>query len=998
MHRVPWRRDADRGQGGSASVTGPLLAGVAFVAAVIVAGFIYLGFIEDSLWKSTVDDVIEITDQSAHAFEVCLDKDLKKLDILVSVLKPVASTDTAAIIDHCAYFNKAQNVYGVINLDTGYLYTGTESEGLRLPDSVVASYRSFPDRGVREPYVGDYTGLKMIGYFQRIDFADGVPALVYEGAPVSTVSEQFTMAFFDGTGFSYIVNEDGDVLVRPVSRHSNDVQSNIVEAVRTGGNTESSVAALTDSLAEHHSGVVRMKLDGRDCVMAFVPVENTDGWSMVSVIPDSVIMEQGNNIIGTSSLVLLLVAIAVGGAAFFGFAASRFTRSMRAQGAETRAREELFSALASTTDEIFLMLDRDPLRVDYVSPNVGRILGIDPDEVRDDPAVLALEGVEGPVDVAALAAGSTVVREGERRDRATGERLWFTDSVYDVEVEGAHRCMAVLSDRTRERRNEEVLREALSVAEVANESKSTFLSNVSHDIRTPMNAIVGLATLLQRDADNPDLVREHTRKISASSQHMLGLLNDVLDMPKIESGKTTLNLSEFDLSELAEDVVTIVRPQAKAKDQDFRVNVAGVRDDLVVGDKLRINQVLINILTNAVKYTPEGGTVEFEMRQRPSVRRNFVTLRFTVADDGMGMTPEFMETLFDPFTREENSVTNRVQGTGLGLAITKSLVDLMGGAISVESAPGKGSTFVVDLELRVAEQRDNREFFESMGIGSALVVDDDRDICCEVMATMANAGVEMQFALDGATAVAMAAEAERDGEGFGLVIIDWKMPGMDGAQTARAIRAVVPENVPIMVLTAFDRADAEAACDGVGVDGFLQKPFFLSSLTLLLDELRGGAGEAAPAAVDEGVRGRHFLAAEDNGLSASILEELLDMEGATVELASDGRAALEAFEAAAPGTFDAVLMDVQMPVMDGYAATRAIRASSHPDALSVPIIAMTANAFVDDVADALAAGMDMHMAKPVDISALGRTLVEAEAKRAAAGHPRRCPGAGEGEL
>ena len=449
-----------------------------------------------------------------------------------------------------------------------------------------------------------------------------------------------------------------------------------VEAVFSG------VSALTDSLAASRSGVVRVRLDDRDCVMAFVPIGNTDGWSMVSVIPDDVIMEQGNAIIGTSTVVLFLVVLVVGAAAFFGLAAFRFTRSMRAQGAETRAREELFSVLASATDEVFLMLSRDPVRVDYVSPNVGRILGVGPDEVRADCAVLELEDAEGAVDTASLDDGRTVVREGLRHNRATGEPLWFTDSLYDVEVDGGRRCMAVLSDRTRERRNEEVLREALSVAEVANESKSTFLSNVSHDIRTPMNAIVGLATLLLRDAGDPDLVRDHTRKIQASSLHMLGLLNDVLDMSKIESGKTTLNLSEFELSELAEDVVTIARPRALAKGQDFRVDVSGVRDGLVVGDKLRINQVLINIITNAVKYTPEGGTVEFDLVQTPSPRANFVSLRFTVRDDGMGMAPELMETIFDPFTREESSVTNRVQGTGLGLAIAKSLVELMGGAPS----------------------------------------------------------------------------------------------------------------------------------------------------------------------------------------------------------------------------------------------------------------------------------------------------------------------------
>lgn len=963
------------------SAMAPIVVGVALVAAVLVGGMAYLGYVEESLWRSTVDDVMEITEQSAHAFEVYLDKDIKKLDILVSVIEPCDSTDTASIIGHCAYFNKAQNIYGVINLDTGLLYTGTESQGIKLPDEVIEQYRDFPDRGVREPYVGDYTGLKMIGYYQRIDFADGVPAMVYEGAPVSTVSEEFTMSFFDESGFSYIVNREGDVLVRPVSRNADDVQANILDAVDGEGNDEANVHELEDSLAENRRGAMRLTLDGVDSVVTFVPVDNTDGWSMVSVIPDEVIMEQANKVIGTTTLAVLFVVVCVAALCIYLFSAIRFNRSIRRKTAEVRSREELFSALARSTDEIFLMVDADTHRVEYVSPNVERVLGIDPDEVREDPDVLAMEGDPDPLVLPSGADGSSE-RSGERTNRTTGEKLWFTDHVYDAEYDGAVRYVVVMSDRTRERHDQEVLREALSVAQTANESKSTFLSNVSHDIRTPMNAIVGLATLLQRDADKPDLVREHTRKIQASSQHMLGLLNDVLDMSKIESGKTTLNLSEFDLSELAEDVVTIVRPQAKAKNQDFSVKVTGVRDDLVVGDKLRLNQILINILTNAVKYTGEGGRIEFEMRQRKSARKNFVELQFVVADNGIGMAPEYLAQVFDPFSREVNSVTNTVQGTGLGLAITKNLVELMGGVVSVDTELGKGSTFTVDLELRRAQQRDNREFFRSASIACALVVDDDENVVEEVKAILGEAGVETATATDGETAAALAAEAERDGRGFDLVILDWKMPGMDGAETARAIRSVVPGNVPVMILTAFDRADAEEACEGLAVDGFLQKPFFLSSLTLLLEDLQNRGADDAPVA-EGGIDGLHFLAAEDNELSAAILEELLDIEGATMDHAANGQEAVDMFCAAEPGTYDAVLMDVQMPVMNGYDATRAIRASGHPEAKTMPVIAMTANAFVDDVADALSSGMDMHMAKPVDISALGGVLAEARAKRRA---------------
>lgn len=511
-------------------------------------------------------------------------------------------------------------------------------------------------------------------------------------------------------------------------------------------------------------------------------------------------------------------------------------------------------------------------------------------------------------------------------------------------------------------------------AERASRAKSEFLSNMSHDIRTPMNAIVGFSTLLQRDAHDPDRVYEYTRKISSSSQHLLGLINDVLDMSKIESGKTTLNISEISLAEVVDELGAMMQVQAKAKHQDFRIYVYDVCNEEILGDRLRINQILINILSNAVKYTPDGGKIEMSVRQLPQHTKNYARFRFVIKDNGIGMSEEYLETIFQPFSRESSKKTAGIQGTGLGMAITKNLIDLMGGTISVESELDHGSTFTLVLELRIKEQNVDPEFWIKHGVTHLLVVDDEEEICLGVQKTMTGTGVNIQYALGGQEAVAMAEGAEADGRGFDLVIIDWQMPDISGIETARRIRKIVPSNVPIMILTAYDISSIEEEGTKAGVDGFLQKPFFLSNFKMIVDSMKGTGEEAqskfGPDDEEITLEGMHILAAEDIELNAEILMELLKIAGATCEWAGNGQEALEMFEQSEPGHYDLILMDVQMPVMNGYDATRAIRGCSHPQAETVPIIAMTANTFSEDVKDALDAGMNAHVGKPVDMNLL----------------------------
>ena len=515
------------------------------------------------------------------------------------------------------------------------------------------------------------------------------------------------------------------------------------------------------------------------------------------------------------------------------------------------------------------------------------------------------------------------------------------------------------------------LSQALQAAQIASESKTTFLSNMSHDIRTPMNAVLGFTSLLARDSNDPVKVREYTKKITASGQHLLSLINDILDVSKIESGKVVLTFDQFSLNDVVSSVDAIIQPMARAKRQEFHVEVSGIRHEYLVGDETRINQILLNLLSNAVKYTPEGGHIWLRiigLKQRSS---QYEHILIEVEDDGYGMTPEYLLTIFDAFTRAENSTTNKVQGTGLGMAITKSIVELMGGTIDVVSQVDQGSTFRVELELRIQEGHADRLFWESQGISRILAVDGSPEDLNTIQTLMADTGIQVDAAagLDQALALLGA------GGAYQLALLDWDGPNLDGPQAAAALRGALPPSVPLLLLAEYDAHGLDEALR-MERTGVLTKPFFAAGFREKVAELWAdpSAADGPDAEEDSGLEGLNFLAAEDNAINAEILSELLELEGASCEIVENGRLALERFQRSRPGEFDAILMDVQMPVMNGYDATRAIRALDREDAGRIPIIAMTANAFAEDEKAALDAGMNAHVAKPLDVELLKKAI------------------------
>ncbi|MCM1299727.1 MAG: response regulator [Firmicutes bacterium] len=515
---------------------------------------------------------------------------------------------------------------------------------------------------------------------------------------------------------------------------------------------------------------------------------------------------------------------------------------------------------------------------------------------------------------------------------------------------------------------QESLKKALDMADSANKAKTNFLSSMSHDIRTPMNAIVGMTDIAKKHTDDKEKLEDCLNKITLSSQHLLTLINDVLDISKIESGRLTLNPVNFSLRKTMDNLVNIVRPMIKSKKQEFDVHIHDVNCETLYGDELRISQVFINILSNAVKYTPEGGKIILDLHEE-RIDEKTVRLTYIVQDNGIGMSREYMEHMYDTFTRADDSRTNKVQGTGLGLAIVKQMVMLMNGTIECESEPDKGTVFTVELELPIGENVNRVYTLPPIDI---LFVDDDEVFLTITEDTVREMGANVETAHCGETAIELVKKRRESGNDYAVAIVDWKMPGMGGAEIVRAIRSIAGTGTSIILVSAYDWSDIEDDAKNSGADGFLSKPLFKSYLSEKIGLAINKGEEKSEAAENKvsDLAGLHVLVAEDNDLNWEVISELLKMQGITADHAENGQEAVSAMQNAAEGKYGLILMDVQMPVMNGREATAEIRRASRSYVKNIPIIAMTADAFAEDIAACLDAGMDGHVAKPVDMDKL----------------------------
>ena len=565
----------------------------------------------------------------------------------------------------------------------------------------------------------------------------------------------------------------------------------------------------------------------------------------------------------------------------------------------------------------------------------------------------------------------------------SGEIEYFRMIVSRIESAGEDVEIAIgFSNVDTEIRNEmeqrKLVEYALAQAQHANSAKTTFLSNMSHDMRTPMNAIIGFSAIAATHIHNADRVKDCLEKIMSSSNHLLSLINDILDMSRIESGKVQIQEKECNLSELLHTLVNIIQPQAKAKQLNFSVDPLDVVNEDIFADPLKLNQIFINILGNAVKFTPVGGAVSFRIRQKPCALTGYATYEFSIKDTGIGMSSEFLERIFEPFERESSALKSGIEGTGLGMAITKNLVDIMGGTIEVSSEKGKGTEFVIHLDIKLQENGNPAQSITELEGLRALVVDDDFDTCDSVTNMLGQIGMRSEWTTSAREAVLRARKAYDDQDPFHTYILDLNMPELSGIEIAKKIRKMVGNDVPIIILTAYDWSDVESEAKEAGITAFCSKPLFMSDLksALLKANHLVEEGPAVKSYTDQDFTGKRVLVVEDNELNREIATEILEGAGFAVEAAVDGAEAVRMVKESEEYYYDIILTDIQMPVMDGYEEVVAIRSMNRKDILTMPIIAMTANAFAEDKALALKCGMNGHIAKPLDINAVFKILYE----------------------
>ena len=540
----------------------------------------------------------------------------------------------------------------------------------------------------------------------------------------------------------------------------------------------------------------------------------------------------------------------------------------------------------------------------------------------------------------------------------------------ETKAKKAARQSYELNQKLKESHHE--LETALMHAESANSAKTTFLNNMSHDIRTPMNAIIGFTSLAASHVDNKEKVKEYLSKISTSSEHLLSLINDILDMSRIESGKVKINENPLHLPELLHDIRTIVQPNITSKQLDFLIDTVDVKNEDIIADKLRLTQILLNILSNGIKFNRTGGTISLRIRQLKSAPTGYGNYQFIIRDTGIGMKPEFQEHIFESFTREETSTVSGIQGTGLGMAITKNIVDMMGGTITVKSEEGQGSEFTVNLTFKLCGEAKSYEKIEQLQGLKVLVADDDTDTCLSISGMLTEIGMRSEWTVSGKEAVIRAKHSMEMGDEFYAYIIDWLMPDMNGIETVRRIRRVIGDSSPIIILTAYDWSDIEEEAKEAGVTAFCEKPLFMSQLRELLTNPVPKTKE--PEKREWIYNGKRILLVEDNELNQEIAQTILEDAGFMVETANDGVEAVKKMEQAVPGQYDLILMDIQMPVMNGYEAAKQIRSLKNRETASVPIVAMTANAFEEDREKSYEAGMNGYLAKPVSAEALINTI------------------------
>ena len=949
---------------------------VAVLVGIVLGVFRYFRFVSKTVYEESVSHLTEVFHQSDNMMRELTDKNLTYLHIWGENLQDILSEDE--IRD---YIKKAQEDTGFLEFfflsaDGDYKMATGETGYLGLQENMEEEIRQGNDVIANAAVPGKsqlliFATPKAHGIYQGFEY-DAI-AIAYENSDIVDVLD---ISAFDGNAQSFMIHPDGRVVVD----HSSEAWGNVYNffgILREHSDmSEKEINALLEKFKAGRTDAMLLNLDERNYYLVYEKSDIQD-WMFLGLVQADIVNAsmnrlQRSTIFFVSAIVFCIAAL------FISLIIQKNRTNLRRKDTEILYRDELFQKLSMNVDDVFLMLDAKTYQADYVSPNVEKLLGITVEQIHKDICILRKLHSEKQEDPEKNYLEEIQVQEQREWDfeyvhLKTGEKRWFHNIAMGSEVNGKKKYILVMSDRTSDRKMNQALSEAVRAAETANKAKSTFLSNMSHDIRTPMNAIIGFTTLAVSNIDDKKRVRDYLGKILSSSNHLLSLINDILDMSRIESGKIHLEETEVSLSDVLHDLKTIISGQIHAKQLELYMDAMDVTNEDVYCDKTRLNQVLLNLLSNAVKFTPAGGTVSVRIRQYPGTVKGSELYEIRVKDNGIGMSQEFVQKIFSPFERERTSTVSRIQGTGLGMAITKNIVNMMGGTIEVLTEQGKGTEFIVRLPFRIQSKHQRIEKIAELEGLKALVVDDDFNTCDSVTKMLVKVGMRSEWTLSGKEAVLRARQSMEMGDAFHAYIIDWRLPDMNGIEVTRQIRSL-GDDTPIIILTAYDWSDIEVEARAAGVTAFCAKPMFMSDIrdTLMtaIGQKQAEAETAILPTAGSDFRGRYILLVEDNELNSEIAAEILNEYGFLVDTAENGAEAVEKVKNSKPGNYDLVLMDVQMPVMNGYEATKQIRALDNPALAGITILAMTANAFDEDKKKALECGMDGFLSKPIVIEEL----------------------------
>lgn len=985
---------------------GRILISLVALALVIIAFFLFITMNNERISEQNAKYLQGSTEQSARRINEWMTDSQTEVKLLASMYESTLGSVEDIDVDsikQLADYTKFD--YTTISLAGGRTFDNTGKEG---------------DASDREYYLQGMEGASGVCATDHSLFYDDLSVIFYtplyfQGEVVGVISgayregsmEEFLRTYiFDEQTNTYLVERDGAVVAHSSTTYSNNVRNAADLYLEGEGSGNISRTELEEAFRNGTSVTFTYQGDSGSGTAYVMQVANYD-WMLMRTFPASITdaMQARANLAG-----LVLVAL-VGGALAL-VAGFLLVQTMRQRSKLISESEHVTSIVNSSLAlfQRFAVIDLEKNTYEYLKDE-----GIKDDLPRNGEYHMFRYYWEtrfcddGERDRMKVELTPEYIREHltpempylhleyRLHDQETGEVKWNQASMIPLQRNNAGVVTSVLLSvqdvtdvKEREIAQHNALQDAFNEAERASRAKTDFLNSMSHDIRTPMNSIMGLTAIASMYVNDPERVKDCLTKITTSSRHLLGLINEVLDMAKIESGNLGLSEEDFDLPETVESLLSIMTPQINDKKLNLKVEIADIKHEHVVGDPMRLQQVFVNIMGNSVKFTPEGGTVSLRIKELPSRVKGSGCYEFTFSDTGCGMSEDFVKTVFEPFTRANDSRVTKVEGTGLGMSIVRSVVNLMNGTIDVKSKLGEGTTFTVTVYMKLREG-DEHDLTPLEGL-RVLVADDEETACesaCEVLRSI---GMEPDYVMSGDDAVAAVRDAEKNGRSYVAIILDWKMPGKSGIEAAREIREIVSEDMPIIILSAYDWTAVEQEARSVGVDAFIAKPLFRSRLVHVMKGLIT-SDEPEPASEYEVLQqsdfsGHRILLTEDNSIAAAIALDIMGMTGLEVDHAENGRVAVDMLLNAEPGYYELVFMDIQMPVMNGYEAAAAIRAAAEgkgpdgeaidprPDLGTIPVVALTADAFADDVARARAVGMNAHMSKPMEIELLVKTLKE----------------------